>query len=250
MKTKSLRSHFLNSPKSSINQQSLQCERRLLPSLCSWLWLWAHGLSMRVRTNQLNQVFVRVVRGQAAGLVALALLTLSQANRRILIGVGFMGVVAPLSACLYMLFDWRVDKVAGWYHDNYFHFFLLLAPYFCLMFCLIGVWFLFPYRSKRAYALTIPAGVTMGKILWLSLVTSNTEFYSFVPASFIFYGGLISVFLFISLDWLSHRKFHREDAFKARMNKLCELADDFEDSKFKSMVKNVWREEKQFLKQY
>lgn len=82
------------------------------------------------------------------------------------------------------------------------------------------------------------------------LKPNNQDFWAVVPTSFILMGMLISLVLFFSLDWLAHNKFHREDAFEARMTNLVNLADDFDDAKFKSMVKTVWREKKAFRKQF
>jgi hypothetical protein len=231
------------------NNQSLQWERKSLVSLFSWLWLWAPGLCTLVKTSRWSRAFARALKEVRVGLHVLSLTTLSNLNVRIFVGLGVMGVVAPLSACFYMLFD-RVDYVQDWYHVNYFHLFFLLGPHLFILSGVVGAWFLFPQGSKRAYALVVPAGYTIAKILWLIQCSSNEDFWSVVPLSFILTGVLISAFLFISLDWLAHNKFHREDAYQARMDNLVKLADEFDDVKFKSMVKTVWREKEAFQKQY
>ena len=225
------------------------CEKRSFTLLFSWQWLWALGHSMRALMNRWSRQFVHAGKGVAAGLAALPLTISSQVNRRIYVGLGLMGVVAPLSSCFYMVFD-RMAFDETWYHANYFHFFLLLGPSFFILFCLMGTFLLFPQGSMRAYLLAIPAGFTIGKILWLALVTSNHEFYRVVPQSFLLHGISISLVLFITLDWFTWRKFHREDAFEARLDSLATNADHFEDAKFKSMFKSVWREKKEFQSKY
>lgn len=240
MKTKSL---------SSINH-SFKCDERSFSFSSLWLWLQVPGRSMRVRMNKLHRTTALAGREVLAGLSVQLRLFLSQVNRRTFVGMGLMGVVAPLSACFYMLFDWRVDKVAGWYHDNYFHFFLLLAPYFFVMFCLLGVWFLFPHRSARAYGLVVPMGYTVSKILWLALVSNDAEFYSVVPLSFVLMGGLLSVFLFIAFDWLAHNVFHRQDAFERRIETLYNGIDLVDGETFKGLFKKSVEEKKAFIKQY
>lgn len=218
-------------------------------SLASRFLSLLRGLLTPVRTNRWSQTFAHAAQVLRAGLAALLLATTALTTRRIFVGLGLMGVVAPLASCFYMVFD-RGAYDESWYYVNHFHLFLTLAPSLFLLSCLIGAWFLFPVGSKRAYALTVPAGFTVGKILWLIQCTSNQDFYSVVPLSFILIGALISAFLFIALDWLVWRKCHREDAFDARIDGLVKLADDFDDAKFKSMVKSVWREKQSFQKEY
>lgn len=235
-----------------INNHIRKCESTLKSS--DWRSLLSSpGRLIRVKMSRLNlrthRTVVRVAREVLVGLDALLLSLGAQINKRILIGVGLMGVAAPLVSCFYMLFD-KAAFDETWYHASYFHLFLLLGPSLFILTCLIGAFFLFPAGSKRAYALSVPAGFTVGKILWLIQCTSNADFYSVVPLSFVLIGALISVFIFVAIDWLAYNKFHREDAFEARMTGIVNLADDFDDAKFKSMVKTVWREKKAFRKQF
>lgn len=240
-----MKAHFLE----TINPKPLAKCESTFTSLASRFLSLSRGLLTPVRTNRWSQTFAHAESALRAGLAALRLATTTLTNRRIFVGLGLMGVVAPLASCFYMVFD-RGAYDESWYYVNHFHLFLTLAPSLFLLSCLIGAWLLFPQGSKRAYALVVPTGFTVGKILWLLQCTSNADFYSVVPLSFILIGALISAFLFMALDWLVWRKCHREDAFEARMTNLVKLADDFDDAKFKSMVKTVWREKKQFEKQY
>lgn len=160
-----------------------------------------------------------------------------------------MGVVAPLASCFYMLFD-RGAYDATWYYVNYFHLFLTLAPSLSLMATIVGIWFLFPYRFPRGYALAVPAGFTLGKILWLIQCTSNEDFYAIVPASFVLIGALISVFLFIASDWLVHNVFHREHAFERRLGTLYNGAKVLPGEVFKEQYQKFYEEKRAFQKQF
>lgn len=232
------------------NQPLQLCESTstLSDSSRSSFWRLAHG-HFTQSMHKLRQLTAPVLKGVLAGLHALAMVSNNTINTRIFVGLGLMGVVAPLSACFYMLFD-RVDFVQGWYHVNYFHLFFLLGPHLFLFFCLAGCFLLFPQGGKRTYMLAVPLGYNIAKIIWLTMASSNSDFWAVVPASLILIGVLISLVLFLAFGWLAQNKFHREDAFKARINKLCELADEFDDAKFKSMAKTVYREEKAFQNQY
>lgn len=214
-------------------------------------WWRARGRSMRSKLIRLKTLLVtRVAPAVADLIVGLRALLLSiGSNNRIYVGLVLMGVVSPLSSCIYMLFD-RGVYIQEWYHVNYFHLFLLLAPYLSIFFCFAGVFLLFPEGSKRAYALIVPAGFTLGKIFWLIQIKSNAEYWSVVPWFFVLVGLLTSAVLFLMLDWMAHNKFHRVDAFEARMDLLCANAKGFDDETFKRLATTVYREKKAFQKQY
>lgn len=166
-------------------------------------------------------------------------------NRRIYWGLGSMGVVAPLSACVYLLFDRTVEDEA-WYHLNYFHFFFLIGPHLFQFFCLIGAFLLFPENSKRAFTLIIPTGYVLAKILWLSSVTSNAEFWAVVPAAFVLTGFLISAVLFLMLNWLTWRQFHGADAYDARLKGIYRVSKDLPAEKVVSMFQQTMMEKEAF----
>lgn len=229
----------------------VRCERNSLQSLYSRLLPLVHGLFIPVKRKWLSlQTWTAHVGKEVlAGLNALLLSILSQINRRIFVGLGMMGVVAPLSGCMYLIFD-RGDYVQNWYHVNYFHLFLILGPSLFVLSCLVGVWFMFPYRSARAYSLAIPGGFTIGKILWLIQCTSNADFYSIVPSSFILIGALVSMFLFTASDWLVHNVFHRQDAFERRIGTLYNGLNVLDGETFKTAFKKYVEEKKAFNKQF
>jgi hypothetical protein len=222
------------------------CESILKSLLLPFLWL-QHGVFGPARKKLLSPRYALALREVTAGLSAITSTLL--VNNRIFVGLGLMGVIAPSSACVYLLFDRTVENV-NWYHLNYFHLFFLLGPHLFELFCLLGVFLLFPRSSKRSYLLSVPTGYVISKIIWLILVTSNQEFWSVVPASFFVMGVLISFALFLTLDWLTWRKFHRVDAFEKRLELIFANGDDFGPAKAWSMFKTTWREKKSFSKEF
>jgi hypothetical protein len=222
------------------------CENQLSESL-SWSRLRsALGRFMRVRMNLSYSPIHRAAAELLAALVApgltaglRALVASIGANNRIYWGLVLMGVVSPLSACVYMLFS-RTEVIDGWYYVNYFHLFLTIGPSLFVFFLLTGAFLLFPDGCKRAYALVVPTGYTISKILWLLTVTSNEQFWQMPTGSFLFAGVLISFTLFIMLDWLAHNKFHG----------LYNIADAVDDTKFKSMFVQTMRAKKEFRKKF
>lgn len=201
----------------------------------------------QLKTLHIQRHAVLVVKEVIAGLAA-ALLSIG-ANNRIYVGLVLMGVVTPLSSCIYMLFN-REIVIAGWYHLNYFHLFLLLGPSLSVFFCIAGMFLLFPEGCKRSYALIVPAGYTLAKIFWLIKITSNEEFWAMVPWSFLLVGLLVSAALFFMLDWLAHNKFHGADSFNARMGTLYNGADHVSDADFKLMFKTAYRAKDDFKKKF
>lgn len=215
---------------------------------CSELWLlgqlWPGALTYLQRKSQL---VAAAGRGAVTGLRALALSV--STNKRILSGAGFAGIVSPLSACMYLLFD-QSEDVAGWYHVNNFYLFMLLGPYLASLFMTLGVFLLFPNFSGRAYFLLIPCAYLIGKIMWLYTTTSNAEYWSVPHWSFFAVGILTSTVLLIALDWLTWRFFHRELAFEKRLELIYNNANAFPAETVVSMFKTTMKDKKEFSKQY
>lgn len=211
------------------------------------------GQFTRVRKKtllKLTLAHVLVLKGVHAGRDVLqALVLAATANRRIYLGLGLMGVAAPLSACFYLVFD-RTVIDESWYHLNYFHLFFLLSPHICMVGFLAGIFYLFPYGSKRSYLVSIPTGWTIGKMIWLVSVQNNEQFWQPLPMSVFLMGVLISFVLYLTHDWLTWRQFHRVDSFKAREKGLFQIADDIDPDKFRSMWKQYYSEKVKFQKEY
>lgn len=222
--------------------------------LCSELWslrLLSPGVFLShvqiLSRKNLLKVATAAGRDVLHGLHALAISAVI--NKRILLGLGVVGVVTPLSACMYMLFDQTV-QVQNWYHVNNFYLFMLLGPYLAGTFLTMGVFFLFPRESKRAYILIAPLSYLIGKILWLYLTTSNAQYWSVPHWSFFAIGACISVVLLISLDWLTWRFFHRELAFEKRFELIAANREKFGMDQIGAMFLKTWDERKNFQKQY
>jgi hypothetical protein len=213
------------------------------------LWqLPQHGVSSGLaQTIRLWMMTAHVHKVALAGLRALMMSATS--NHRIYGGLVLMGVVSPLAACVYLVFD-RTSVVNDWYHLNYFHLFFLIGPHLFQFFCLVGAFLLFPQGSKRAYLLAVPIGFVLAKIIWLILVTNNAEFWQVVPSSFVLIGILISGVLLLTIDFLTWRQFHGLDSFEKREKGLYQIADDVTPEKFKSMVMETWRNKFEFHSKY
>jgi hypothetical protein len=192
-------------------------------------------------------MIVRVLRDLHAGLLALVMT--STANARIYVGLGLMGVIAPLAACAYLLFD-RGEVDSSWYHLNYFHLLFLLGPHLFELFCLLGAFLLFPQGSKRAYLIAIPAGYVLAKIVWLISVTNNQEFWQVVPSSFVLGGIAISGVVLKIMNWLTWRQFHAVDSFEAKQKGLYQIANDLPAEKYRSMMQETLRNKYEFNSKY
>lgn len=234
----------------STNNHLQQCEKGELHSL-----FWRSSVLQRtlfihvsrILSLLLNKLSVLVRKDLPAGLAALS--QSATANARIFIGLALMGVVSPLSACTYMLFDRTVIDLT-WYHLNYFHLFFLLGPHLFQFFCVVGAFMLFPQGSKRAYLLIAPTGFILAKIIWLYQVDSNNELWAVVPSSLILISVLISAVLLLTIDFLTWRQFHRMDAFEKRLEGLYKISKDIPNDKLGSMFKTTWREKRDFQKEY
>lgn len=222
--------------------------------LCSELWplrLLSPGVFLShvqiLSRKNLLKVATAAVRDVLHGLNALAISAVI--NKRILLGLGVVGVVMPLSACMYMLFDQTV-QVEGWYHVNNFYLFMLLGPYLAGTCLTVGVFFLFPQNAPRSYILILPLAYLIGKILWLYLTTSNAQYWSVPHWSFFAIGASISVVLLISIDWLTWRFFHRELAFEKRFELIAANREKFGMDQIGAMFLKTWDEREKFQKQY
>lgn len=224
-----------------------------LKTLGSELVFWFSGLRLHGEyisiILSLPKILGAAGRDALAGLHALVLAT--SANKRLYAGFGFIGIVAPLVGCSYLLFDRTIVDVE-WYHLNNFYLLLLLGPFITGVFICIGVYHLFPTGSKRAYALALPMGYLIGKIIWLYQIESNEEFYQITPVNIILVGVLISVIILFLSEWLAWRWAHRTRAFDVRLDSLDNIVDDEDitDAKFRSMFRQVYKDKKAFPKQY
>jgi hypothetical protein len=186
------------------------------------------SLVQKIKTLNLWTKMLAVVKDVRTGLHAL--LSSATINNRIFIGLGFVGIVSPLSACFYL--------------------FMLLGPYLAGFFLTLGVFFLFPKNVTRSYSLVIPMAYLVGKILWLYFTTSNAEYWAVPHWTFFAMGFIISMVILMSSEWLTWRKFHRADSFDARQKGLYQIADSVDAEKWKSMMMETLRQKYEFNEKF
>lgn len=131
-----------------------------------------------------------------------------------------MLVVAPLTNVIYRLFDPMegLPLAEGhWFYVNDYYFLQTLGPHLFLAVSLAGAYLMFPEHSKRAAALIIPFGYSVGKILFLSIAASNEEVNALVPSSFILLGILLGIVARMTHKVLLDRKYHKHDGIVSRI---------------------------------
>lgn len=144
-------------------------------------------------------------------------------NSRLYLALVLMLVAAPLVSICYQLFDQYATIVLYegqhffdrngvrwdfWFYKNYFYLFLSLAPWLTASVFVVGVFFLFPEGSTRAYFLAIPLAYLLAKIGWLITVESDAAFWAIVPKFFFLVAAQIAFLLLFTFDYLMARKFH------------------------------------------
>jgi hypothetical protein len=232
------------------NYNKQLCEKGFLLYLSSRHWQFMLMVAKRKLSSLWMQMAAHVLQVLRAGRdAAQAQIMAATANKRIFIGLGLMGVVAPLAACLYLLFD-RVEVDKGWYYLNYFHLFFVLGPHIAYIVAFVGIFYLFPFMSKRSYLMALPTGWNIAKIVWLISATSNEAFWQPVPKSLYLIGGLVALVFYLTHDWLTWRFFHRFDSFKAREKGLYQIVNDVPADKFVSMWKVYYEQKNNFQREF
>lgn len=205
-----------------------KCESTSSHSFWEWLSLSALLSSPLVRRNRSR--LATAARAVTTGLLAIS--KTLRVNQRLYVAVILMLVLAPIVSVSYQLFDRHAVVVLYpgqhfydnhgvrwdfWYHKNYFFFFMAAGPFLTLALFCVGVFFLFPEGSKRAYFLAIPASWSIAKVLWFCTVNSNDEFYQVVPMSLLLISALVVILAFFTFDWLMARKYHGIDGHARRV---------------------------------
>jgi hypothetical protein len=192
--------------------------------------------------KKLRLLIVHASKDLSAGL--LALLFAATANRRIYFGLVLMFVCAPLAYCWYALFD-RAHHIPGWYHVNYFHLFFLIRVQLAFSVFLIGLYYFLPV-DKRTKLLSIPLGYLLMSIAANVMATCNEDIWRIGSLSLFAAGVCLSLVLFFGLDYFTHRRFHQQDRYEARLEGIFQIAEDLPAEKVKSMFVTTWRERKEF----
>jgi hypothetical protein len=223
----------------------LRCEK-LLSNFCYLLWqLPPSGVSsLLVKMKQLSLKWIALAFKEVnAGLVALVMA--ATVNHRIYVGLVTMLVCAPLSYCSYAVFD-RAHIIEGWYHVNYFHLFFLIRFQIAFAVFLIGLYHYLP-KDNRVKILSIPLGFLFMSIVLNVIADSNDDIWRVADISLWAAGVCLSMVIFYLSDYLTHRKFHRADAFDKRLDGIAQIAEDLPAEKVVSMFLTTWRERKDFI---
>lgn len=194
-------------------------------------------------TEQFSSIIAHVSKAPFAGLSALR--KSSGVNRRMYTGLVLMAVCAPIFYCTYLLFPRVGHNDYDWFHLNLFHLFFLIRFHIAGIFFLIGLYQYFE-NTKRSKILSPFLGFLVMSLILLIRAQNNDDVWN--VGNFILFGACTtgSLILFLGLDYFVWRKFHRADAFEARINGLVQVAEDLPADKWKSMMLTVLREQKEF----
>lgn len=220
--------------KTLFNVQHFKQLLKWLGELSSWrsCLLWLSLLRSAVRRSLLNPATV----SKAVQIGLRAISRTWKVNHRFIIAVVFMLVLAPVAGIIYHAFDRKAVMVLfegqhfydaygvrwdQWYHKNLFFFFMVQGPHIAQTLFFIGIFFLFPENSRRAYFLIIPLAISISKILWLCMVNSNDEFYATPGFYYMIVAAAVAWLLLSTFNYLVHRKYHWFDALCTRVITLA-----------------------------
>lgn len=194
------------------------------------------------------KTIARAFKAQIAGILALVNLYSAKINRRILVGLVVMYVGATLFYFSYTVFD-RERHILGWYHHNYWHLFFLIRYQISQIIFLIGFYIGLPqYSIKKAIAPYL-GFLIMGMVLNIT-AESNDDIWDTMSLVWWLAGTAFSVALFLGLDHVAHRKYHRADSFDARQKGLYQIADSVDAEKWKSMMMETLRQKYEFNEKF
>ena len=206
-------------PSAVINlKKSESCKRSTFYSFSQQRWQQALPLQ-RILAKRLKPI-APVTRALRAGLAAYQSALSSQPN--LALALWLLAVVAPLSSVAYQFFN-AGSHVPGWYYVNTYYFLFILGPHLYMIFTLLGLFFLFPRHSKRAFFLVMPLGITLAKAIWLATAQSNDQFHHILPAWFALVGILVAGMVLLTIGWLTHTAYHRWDALLGRMEGIINV---------------------------
>lgn len=226
-----------------------------------FLWSLPHALKNRSLMNRLKTFVLAALAVLVIPVSTRALIQSAIINNRIYIGLFLSIIVAPLSACIHVLPGMGTEiHIEGWLYENYRDLFLVLGPYFFCLFILISVFMLVPPTTERVKfskkhvsfqitrMISLPMGLVIGKIIWLSLCSTNEDFdVLFHPVFFL--GGLVSYPLIRLLDYLVWRQEHVMNALIDSLDGLYNKVDIDAETKLK-MAAPLWRDLRKFNSKY
>lgn len=174
------------------------------------------GLSSQQKSQSLPGRVLHAIRGFLAGLRAIS--RTLEGNLRIYLGLWLMLVVAPISGVVYQFMPTAKDFT--WFYHSWYTFFYMIGPELFLLFTLIGIFFLFPSNSRRAYFLAIPLGQTLAQLFTLVVAQSNNDIHATVPLRLVVEMTVCALPVLFLFNYLMDRQYHKLDGIKARIDGL------------------------------
>jgi len=141
--------------------------------------------------------------------------------------------------------------------ENWFHYFNLIGPYLWGLWVLFGVALLIPPFPKTFKAfkyslkvqitrmLSIPIGIAIAKIVWLSMISSNDDMWSLPKIGFFTFSVIIGYALYRTIEYFTWRKFHAFDGIIASLEGLYK-SEHIEEKEKRKIAEPLWKELKEF----
>jgi hypothetical protein len=167
---------------------------------------------------------------------------------------------SPLGFTIHTHFDRKVIYPWMGFIENWFHLFNMIGPYiFCLListgFCLmippkqktfkVFKWGLNVTLTRIAY---IPIGVTIAKICWLCMTSSNEDFWAIPNYSFFIVGLMVGYIMYRIIEYMTWRKYHAFDGLVASIEGLYQI--DIDEDLRREKIKPLLQELKEFHLKY
>ena len=190
--------------------------------LSSWRLSWLRVFISTFLGEKLNQLAVR------ARLATLATLLAGRNNPRAFAGIVLI-VAGPVVKYIYLAFD-----VAGGDPLSYWnaHFFLhaVRGDMSVILFA-TGFGLLIAERNKLRLFTLLPIAEGLGRIVWMTFVSNNTQFHAVMPWAFGLVGLAASVVWFMLFEWLMNLHFHKRAGHLARARGVLTLTDIDDEQK-------------------
>lgn len=182
----------------------------------------------------------------------------TQNNRQYIAFVIFCA--SPFAFSLHAMFDRKVVYEWMGFIQNWYHLLNLIGPYLWALVVLTGCSLLIvptgkafkifkrPVKVHVNRLLSVPIGICIAKIIWLSTITSNEEFWALPNYGYFSIGIFIAYFYYRLLEYFTWRKFHAYDGIIASLEGLYNSDLDHETRREKGAP--LWSELKGFQTKY
>jgi len=177
--------------------------------------------TLLVRKSQsLRSILVRVSRGMTVTLNVS--LTEILGNKRLLVGLFTMLIIAPCAGGLFKIFNASTVMSEAWYspneyYGNYRYLLMGIRGNLFVLFSILGTFLLFPVKYKVSYFLGAPLGYVVAEIVKKCYAASNEEFNSIAPLPSVVLCICLIIGFLLSVDYLLYRKYHLKDGTIARI---------------------------------